>query len=31
MKLDNYALGKWITGDGDGQNLYDASTKVVKD
>jgi len=29
MKLDNYALGKWITGDGDGQNLYDASTNEV--
>jgi len=29
MKLSNYALGKWITGDGDGQNLYDASTNEV--
>ena len=29
MKISNYALGKWITGDGDGQNLYDASTNEV--
>lgn len=26
MKLENYILGKWITGDGDGQPLYDAVT-----
>lgn len=26
MKLQNYALGKWIEGSGDGQMLYDAST-----
>ena len=26
MKLENYVLGNWITGDGDGQPLYDAVT-----
>lgn len=26
MKLENYILGKWTTGDGDGQALYDAVT-----
>ncbi|HTM92486.1 MAG TPA: phenylacetic acid degradation bifunctional protein PaaZ, partial [Flavisolibacter sp.] len=26
MKLENYILGKWITGDGEGQPLYDAVT-----
>jgi oxepin-CoA hydrolase/3-oxo-5,6-dehydrosuberyl-CoA semialdehyde dehydrogenase len=26
MKLENYILGKWITGDGDGQPLYHAVT-----
>jgi len=26
MKLENYITGKWITGDGDGQSLYDAVT-----
>lgn len=26
MKLQNYALGKWINGDGDGQALYNAIT-----
>lgn len=26
MKLQNYALGKWIAGDGDGQALYNAIT-----
>jgi oxepin-CoA hydrolase/3-oxo-5,6-dehydrosuberyl-CoA semialdehyde dehydrogenase len=26
MKLQNYILGKWITGDGEGQALYDAVT-----
>jgi oxepin-CoA hydrolase / 3-oxo-5,6-dehydrosuberyl-CoA semialdehyde dehydrogenase len=26
MKLENYILGKWITGDGEGQALYDAVT-----
>jgi oxepin-CoA hydrolase / 3-oxo-5,6-dehydrosuberyl-CoA semialdehyde dehydrogenase len=26
MKLENYVLGKWVTGDGDGQALYDAVT-----
>lgn len=25
-KLDNYALGKWITGEGDGQTLFNAIT-----
>jgi len=25
-KLQNFALGKWITGDGEGQNLYNAIT-----
>lgn len=25
-KLDNYALGKWIAGEGDGQTLYNAIT-----
>src|SRR5438105_15405199 len=25
-KLDNYITGSWITGDGDGQLLYDAVT-----
>jgi len=25
-KLENYITGKWITGDGDGQTLYDAVT-----
>jgi oxepin-CoA hydrolase/3-oxo-5,6-dehydrosuberyl-CoA semialdehyde dehydrogenase len=25
-KLENYIAGKWITGDGDGQSLYDAVT-----
>ena len=24
MKLENYVLGQWITGDGDGQALQDA-------
>ncbi|HEX8315831.1 MAG TPA: phenylacetic acid degradation bifunctional protein PaaZ [Flavisolibacter sp.] len=26
MKLENYVTGKWITGDGEGQALYDAVT-----
>lgn len=26
MKLENYILGKWITGDGEGQALHDAVT-----
>jgi oxepin-CoA hydrolase/3-oxo-5,6-dehydrosuberyl-CoA semialdehyde dehydrogenase len=26
MKLENYVLGRWITGDGEGQALYDAVT-----
>lgn len=26
MKLENYALGKWIAGDGEGQALYNAIT-----
>jgi oxepin-CoA hydrolase / 3-oxo-5,6-dehydrosuberyl-CoA semialdehyde dehydrogenase len=26
MKLENYILGRWITGDGEGQALYDAVT-----
>ena len=26
MKLQNYALGKWVAGDGDGQSLYNAIT-----
>lgn len=26
MKLENYITGKWITGDGEGQQLYDAVT-----
>jgi len=26
MKLENYITGKWITGDGNGQSLYDAVT-----
>lgn len=26
MKLENYILGKWVSGDGDGQALYDAVT-----
>ena len=26
MKLENYALGSWITGDGNGKMLYDAVT-----
>jgi oxepin-CoA hydrolase / 3-oxo-5,6-dehydrosuberyl-CoA semialdehyde dehydrogenase len=26
MKLENYILGNWITGDGEGQALYDAVT-----
>jgi oxepin-CoA hydrolase/3-oxo-5,6-dehydrosuberyl-CoA semialdehyde dehydrogenase len=26
MKLENYVLGKWVTGDGEGQPLYDAVT-----
>ncbi|MCB0400992.1 MAG: phenylacetic acid degradation bifunctional protein PaaZ [Flavobacteriales bacterium] len=26
MKLENYALGKWMAGDGDGKPLYDAIT-----
>lgn len=26
MKLENYIMGKWVTGDGDGQALYDAVT-----
>jgi hypothetical protein len=25
-KLQNYVTGRWITGDGDGQMLYDAVT-----
>jgi oxepin-CoA hydrolase / 3-oxo-5,6-dehydrosuberyl-CoA semialdehyde dehydrogenase len=26
MKLENYITGNWITGDGDGQQLYNAVT-----
>ena len=26
MKLENYALGKWVAGDGDGQALFNAIT-----
>lgn len=26
MKLENYITGKWITGDGEGQKLYNAVT-----
>jgi len=26
MKLENYVLGRWLTGDGEGQALYDAVT-----
>ena len=26
MKLQNFALGRWIDGSGEGQPLYDAST-----
>jgi len=26
QKLGNYIIGKWITGDGDGQTLYNAVT-----
>lgn len=26
MKLQNFALGRWQEGSGDGQMLYDAST-----
>ena len=26
MKLENYVTGKWITGDGEGEVLYDAVT-----
>lgn len=29
MKLTNYALGKWIEGEGEGQTLYDASTNAA--
>lgn len=29
MKLNNYALGNWIAGDGDGQTLFDASTSEI--
>ena len=29
MKLQNYVLGRWITGDGDGQPLYNAVTGAV--
>jgi oxepin-CoA hydrolase/3-oxo-5,6-dehydrosuberyl-CoA semialdehyde dehydrogenase len=29
MKLENYILGKWVTGDGEGQALYDAVTGVT--
>jgi oxepin-CoA hydrolase/3-oxo-5,6-dehydrosuberyl-CoA semialdehyde dehydrogenase len=29
MKLENYVGGKWITGDGDGQQLYNAVTGEV--
>lgn len=29
MKLQNYALGQWIEGDGDGKQLFDASTGQV--
>jgi oxepin-CoA hydrolase/3-oxo-5,6-dehydrosuberyl-CoA semialdehyde dehydrogenase len=29
MKLENYILGKWITGDGDGQPLYHAVTGEI--
>jgi oxepin-CoA hydrolase/3-oxo-5,6-dehydrosuberyl-CoA semialdehyde dehydrogenase len=29
MKLENYITGKWITGDGDGQVLYNAVTGEV--
>ncbi len=28
-KLENYIAGKWITGDGDGQQLYNAVTGEV--
>ena len=28
MKLENYITGKWITGDGDGQQLFNAVTGV---
>ena len=26
MKLENYVTGKWTTGEGDGEILYDAVT-----
>ena len=26
LKLENYIAGKWITGDGDGQPLFNAVT-----
>ena len=26
MKLENYITGKWMTGDGEGQQLYNAVT-----
>lgn len=29
MKLENYVAGKWITGDGDGQKLFNAVTGEV--
>lgn len=29
MKLQNYALGQWIEGDGEGKQLFDASTGQV--
>jgi oxepin-CoA hydrolase/3-oxo-5,6-dehydrosuberyl-CoA semialdehyde dehydrogenase len=28
-KLENYIAGKWITGDGDGQQLFNAVTGEV--
>ena len=29
MKLENYILGNWVTGDGDGQALSDAVTAEI--
>ena len=29
MKLENYVAGKWITGDGEGQRLYNAVTGEI--
>lgn len=29
MKLKNYALGQWVTGDGDGEALYDGATGEI--